>query len=213
MAEIQQPAGNRKSGKPRAKKQSTRIDMTPMVDLAFLLLTFFVLTATFSQPKSMELAFPPNGEPSPIKRGITFLLSKNDRLFYYEGELKDEAVQNNPKTKLSELSFSQREELGLHKFLLKRNKNLHEEIKSLDRKHKNKQVDDETFKRLVRAAKSDKESYTFLIKTDDNATYKNVIDVIDELNINVVGKYAVTEMIAPEQELLNAAVSFAGNSH
>lgn len=86
MAEIQEGGGGgHKGGKKRAKKQSTRVDMTPMVDLAFLLLTFFVLTATFSKPKTMELTFPappenPIDQP-PIKNGITFLLSKDDRIF------------------------------------------------------------------------------------------------------------------------------------
>ena len=57
MAEIAESGGGGlgKGGKKRAKKQSTRVDMTPMVDLAFLLLTFFVLTSTFSKPKSMEI--------------------------------------------------------------------------------------------------------------------------------------------------------------
>jgi biopolymer transport protein ExbD len=93
MAEIQEGGGGgHKGGKKRAKKESTRVDMTPMVDLAFLLLTFFVLTATFSKPKSMELTFPdtsvPDPDPKPIKNGITFILSKDDKIFYYEGEFR-----------------------------------------------------------------------------------------------------------------------------
>src|SRR3954464_5761616 len=90
MAEIADSGGGHKGGKKRAKKQSTRIDMTPMVDLAFLLLTFFVLTATFSKPKSMELTFlarpPPGQPPVEIKNGITFLLNQDDKIFYYEGQ-------------------------------------------------------------------------------------------------------------------------------
>src|ERR1700745_2722754 len=105
MAEIAEGGGggHGKGGKKRAKKQSTRIDMTPMVDLAFLLLTFFVLTSTFSKPKSMELTFPvppdPKIEQPPIKNGITFLLTKDDKIFYYEGEFKpvDDPVKG-PKT-------------------------------------------------------------------------------------------------------------------
>ena len=63
---------------------------------------------------------------------------------------------------------------------------------------------DTTYKRLVRQAKADKASPTFLIKTDDQATYKNVIDLIDELNINIVGKYVVVDMIKPELDMLTA---------
>ena len=79
MAEIAEGGGggHGKGGKKRAKKQSTRVDMTPMVDLAFLLLTFFVLTSTFSKPKSMELSLPvppddPNIEQPEVKNGLTF---------------------------------------------------------------------------------------------------------------------------------------------
>ena len=88
MAEIAESGGggHGKGGKKRAKKQSTRVDMTPMVDLAFLLLTFFVLTSTFSKPKSMELSLPaeppPNEKPQEVKNGVTFLLTKDDRIFY-----------------------------------------------------------------------------------------------------------------------------------
>lgn len=208
MAEIQEGGGGgHKGGKKRAKKQSTRVDMTPMVDLAFLLLTFFVLTATFSKPKTMELTFPanePDPDPKPIKNGITFLLTQDDRIFYYEGEFKaaDDPVKG-LKTTLSELSFSQ---ASLHKYLLEKNKDMHANIRVLNEKHKNNQLPDTTFKRLVREAKADKDSYTFLIKTDDKATYKNVIDVIDELNINVVGKYVMVDIMKPELDLINEKI-------
>lgn len=208
MAEIQEGGGGgHKGGKKRAKKQSTRIDMTPMVDLAFLLLTFFVLTATFSKPKSMELTFPAPPEKiedmPPIKKGITFLLTKDDRIFYYEGQFRAADDAEGAKTTLSELNFSQG---SLHKYLLDKNKAMHDQIKALDAKHKNSQLPDSTFKRMVKERKADKESYTYLIKTDDKATYKNVIDVIDELNINVVGKYVMVDIMKPELDLINEKV-------
>jgi len=208
MAEIQEGGGGgHKGGKKRAKKQSTRIDMTPMVDLAFLLLTFFVLTATFSKPKSMELTFPAPPEnitdQPPIKNGITFLLSKDDRIFYYEGEFRAVDDDKGKKTVLSELNYSQG---SLHKYLLDKNKVMQDKIKALDAKHKANQLPDSTFKRMVREVKSDKESYTYLIKTDDKATYKNVIDVIDELNINVVGKYVMVDIMKPELDMVNEKV-------
>jgi len=102
---------------------------------------------------------------------------------------------------VSELNFSKE---SLHKFLLDKNKEMQDKIKALDAKHKNKQIADTTFKRLVKEVKADKESYTYLIKTDDKATYKNVIDVIDELNVNVVGKYVMVDILKPELDLINA---------
>jgi biopolymer transport protein ExbD len=208
MAEIAEGGGgSHKGGKKRAKKQSTRIDMTPMVDLAFLLLTFFVLTATFSKPKSMELTFPapppPDQKPEEVKKGITFLLTKDDRIFYYEGQFRPADDEKGPKTTIAELNFSQS---SLHKYLLDKNKEMHDQIKVLDTKHKNNQLPDTTFKRLVREAKANKESYTYLIKTDDKATYKNVIDIIDELNINVVGKYVMVDILKPELDLVNEKI-------
>jgi biopolymer transport protein ExbD len=84
--------GKHKGGKPKGKKSSTHIDMTPMVDLAFLLLTFFMLTTSFSKPKTMEIVMPdkpkPN-DPNPPKINendvVNVLLGPNNRLFYYIG--------------------------------------------------------------------------------------------------------------------------------
>ncbi|MCE3258427.1 MAG: hypothetical protein K0S12_68 [Bacteroidetes bacterium] len=205
MAEIQEGGGGHKGGKKRAKKQSTRIDMTPMVDLAFLLLTFFVLTATFNKPKSMELTLPaplPPGPPPPeIKNGITFLLTDKDKIFYYEGQFRAEDADGKPKTELKELNFSKE---SLRKYLLEKNKEMQNQVKDLIAKHEAKQLADTTFKRLVNERKADKNTPTFLIKTDDKATYKNVIDMIDELNYNVVGKRVVVDIMKSEMDLVNA---------
>jgi len=206
MAEIAEggSGGGHKGGKKRAKKQSTRIDMTPMVDLAFLLLTFFVLTSTFSKPKSMELTFPvepPPGSPPPpaVKNGITMLLTKDDRIFYYEGEFRPKDDEKGPKTKLAELNFAPS---SLHKYLADKNKWAQDEIQKLNDKLKKKEIPDTTHKRLVKEIKANKIAPTILIKTDDQATYKNVVDVIDELNINLVGKYVVVDILKPEYDLI-----------
>ncbi|MCC6369789.1 MAG: biopolymer transporter ExbD [Bacteroidia bacterium] len=206
MAEIAEGGGGGgHKGKKRAKKQSTRIDMTPMVDLAFLLLTFFVLTSTFSKPKSMELTYPvepPPGSPPPpaIKNGITMLLTKDDKIFYYEGEYRAADDANGKKTTLTELNFSQE---SLHKYLAEKNKWAQEEIAKLDVKLKSKQIADTTHKRMVREIKANKIAPTILIKTDDKATYKNVIDVIDELNINLIGKYVTVDILKSELDMVN----------
>jgi len=84
-------------GKKRAKKASTAIDMTPMVDLAFLLLTFFVLTSTFSKPKVLRMIFPekidkndPAMKAPEVKNGLTILLTGDNKIYYYKGSLKKE---------------------------------------------------------------------------------------------------------------------------
>jgi biopolymer transport protein ExbD len=206
MAEIAEGGGggHGKGGKKRAKKQSTRIDMTPMVDLAFLLLTFFVLTSTFSKPKSMELNFPAKPKDKidqpEIKNGVTFLLTKDDKLFYYKGEfvLPGDA-KGRPATELTESNYSSE---GLHKLLLDLNKPTKEAIERLKARASNKEIADTTFKRLAMEEKGKKEALTVLIKTDDQATYKNFIDMVDELNICQVGKYVTVDMMPQELELL-----------
>ncbi|MDB5268718.1 MAG: biopolymer transporter ExbD [Hymenobacter sp.] len=89
MAEIQQQsAGAAKPGKRRAKKMSTRIDMTPMVDLAFLLLTFFMLTTTFAKPFAMDLQMPVKSitqTPVAMSKAMTIILGKNHRVHYFFG--------------------------------------------------------------------------------------------------------------------------------
>src|SRR3954453_12040501 len=107
MAEISSDGGggHKKGGKIRAKKQSTKIDMTPMVDLAFLLLTFFILATTLSKPKTMELVMPEKPKPEDIppkvneKKVMTILLAKNNQIVWYTGitDPKAEKTDFSPK--------------------------------------------------------------------------------------------------------------------
>jgi biopolymer transport protein ExbD len=97
MAEISQDGGGKKGGKKRSKKASTKIDMTPMVDLGFLLITFFMLTTTLAKPVVMELNMPDKTEKedkSPVKMSETLtVIPDAEKVYYYQGLPNDPAVQ------------------------------------------------------------------------------------------------------------------------
>jgi biopolymer transport protein ExbD len=201
MSEVQQSdsgSSKGKHGKVRAKKNSTHIDMTPMVDLAFLLLTFFMLTTTFGKPKTMEINMPvkdPINKPQEVNNAITMLLTGDDKAFWYYGELK-------PETKLTPTNFSSD---GIRKLLLDYNKFAVEQIKDLRAQALTNKMADSTLKRLEVDIKGNKRSLMVLVKTDDKAKYKNVIDILDELNICMVGKYALVDLGQQEYDLIKAA--------
>lgn len=201
MSEVQQSdsgSSKGKHGKVRAKKNSTHIDMTPMVDLAFLLLTFFMLTTTFGKPKTMEINMPvkdPINKPQEVNNAITMLLTGDDKAFWYYGELK-------PDTKLTPTNFSSD---GIRKLLLDYNKFAVEQIKDLRAQALTNKMADTTLKRLEVDIKGNKRSLMVLVKTDDKAKYKNVIDMLDELNICMVGKYALVDLGQQEYDLIKAA--------
>lgn len=168
MAEIQ-PKGDSggKGGKKRAKKMSTKIDMTPMVDLAFLLLTFFMLTTTFNKPKTMEINMPSNEktpEPTelPASKALTVILGKNDKVYYYQG-LNDGTAQPDLKT----TDFSDK---GIRQVLL----DLGSKIEGL----------------------------TVLIKPVSTSRYKNIVDILDEMNITNTRKYALVKMSPLDTKLM-----------
>lgn len=195
-------------GKKRAKKSSTRVDMTPMVDLAFLLLTFFVLTATFSKPKVMSLIYPakvdpkdPPKEQPKINNAVTFLLSEN-KIYYYNGQFysKNKPGPNGP-TSLIETSFGTK---GVRMLLADGKKYVLSEKKRYSSKFKNKEIADSTYLRHIMDAKKNKKALKVLIKTDDKATCKNFIDLIDELKIAEIGVMAPVELMPEENELIQS---------
>lgn len=210
MAEIAEGGGGgHDKGKKRAKKSSTRVDMTPMVDLAFLLLTFFVLTSTFSKPKVMSLVYPAKPdpaqeiEPQKINNAITFLLTE-DKIFYYSGQYYPvNAPGPEGPTVLEETDFSAK---GVRKLLADRNAFVLKGKEGLDKKLKAKQIQDSTYLRMLVDFKKDPESLKVLIKTDDKATCKNFIDLIDELKIAEIGVIAPVDILASELDLVNQKI-------
>ncbi|WP_121245494.1 ExbD/TolR family protein [Mucilaginibacter phyllosphaerae] len=92
MAELDTSGGGKKGGKVRSKKASTRVDLTAMVDLAFLLITFFIMTTTLSKPKAMDVVVPAKDEkvddqlPVAASRSMTLLLGSNDKVEWFIGE-------------------------------------------------------------------------------------------------------------------------------
>ena len=202
MAQIQE-SGGQGDGKKRAKKQSTQVDMTPLVDLAFLLLTFFVLTSTFSKPKVLRMIFPeklekdnPNVKPPEVKNGLTILLTENDQIYYYNGAL-------NKETEMIRTDYTKK---GLRSILVVRNAPLIDKLKKLQIElGKANENDTATKNRVEREAKEAQiaSKLVVLVKHSKDATYENVIDVVDEFLITQVAKYfVVDEGLDPMEEEL-----------
>lgn len=196
MAELLNNSGR---GWSKPKRHTLHLDMTPMVDLAFLLLTFFVVSATFSQPKSMVLNYP-EGQPDTshrIKNGITFLLSSTNQLYCYEGEFN--FVTGQPKRTLKKLSV----DATLATYLQQKNAKVIKELMALQQQQLKTPIHDTLFQQQVKALHTPTDVPTFLIKPDGAANYKVLIDVLDELNAQQAGKYMVCDLTRQEAELIN----------
>jgi hypothetical protein len=144
MSEIAQDKGKGEKGKP--KKLSTRVDFTPMVDLAFLLITFFMLATTFSKPQTMEIAMPSKDkvteeEQTKVKasRAVTIVLDKDNAVYYYEGT-RDEKTGQDPQ--VFKTDFSPK---GVRKLLIKKNYDIMVKVEELKTKKSDKKLSQEDF--------------------------------------------------------------------
>jgi biopolymer transport protein ExbD len=207
MAEIIANEGGhgKKKGKARAKKHGTHIDMTPMVDLACLLLTFFMLTTAFSKPKVMEIVLPektdkPSDAPKLDKdRALNIILIEGDKVLWYNG-LADPTKP--PLPTLNETDFSSE---GIRRVLLHRNKDLFLQIEEM-----NKAVTEGTLvlprdtvtARRKKMMTKDKAGPVVLIKAADNVKYKNIVDIIDEMAICNVARYALVDINPVEKKMV-----------
>jgi biopolymer transport protein ExbD len=147
---------------------STRIDLTPMVDLGFLLVTFFMLTTTFSKPQTMEINLPvkPKEEVSEeeqnslkASKAFNILVDGENKLYWYRG------LPHEPLEPLTETNYTAD---GIRKVILQKKNEIPEMV--------------------------------ILIKPTQNAVYKNVVDILDEMNISDVKRYALVEITQDDLE-------------
>jgi biopolymer transport protein ExbD len=202
MSEINtESQGKGKKGGKKSKKMSTRIDFTPMVDLGFLLITFFMLTTTMIKPQTMEIAMPSKEkvteeEQTQVKasRAITIILAKNNKVFYYEGTRENEV---NPKVEVTNFSSS-----GIRKYLIQKNMDVMQKVEDLKKEKIAKEIPDSTFERRRNEIMADKKAPIVIIKATDDASYKNLIDVLDEMTITNIGRYAIVDITDYDLELI-----------
>ena len=187
-------SGHKKGpGVKKAKKLSTRVDMTPMVDLGFLLITFFIFTTTMSSPKALNLNMPKDTkkeeELNKAKESgaLTIMLGKDNHVYYYEGQLLPDGS-----------NFKSTNFQGIRDEIInKRN----EVIKN--------HVHDDNCPKIWSENHGDKNScldrdFVVVIKPDKDATYKNTVDILDEMTINNVKRYAMVDITPQEYEVVQA---------
>ena len=151
-------------GVKKGKKLSTRVDLTPMVDLGFLLITFFIFTTTMSQPTAMRLFLPKDvknpDEQNKVKNSavITLMLGKNDVIYYYEGDSAQ----------------------GLKPTDFKKIRDI-----VIDKKRR-----------------TDPKDFVVVIKPSVDATYKNTVNILDEMTIDGVKRYAMVDISPVEYNFI-----------
>ncbi len=175
-------SGGKKGGKVRSKKMSTRVDLTPMVDLGFLLITFFMLTTTLAKPQIMALVMPEKrvDDPPPVKESkvLTLMLGAKDKVYWYEG-ISD--------AKLDSTDYSAE---GMRKVILNK----------MDGVKAQWGLEDyEDFK----TKEPRKGSFTIvIIKPTKEARYKNLVDALDEMKISNVRYYVILDMSTQEEAFI-----------
>jgi biopolymer transport protein ExbD len=207
MADIQVEEKSR-GGKKKPKKGDARVDMTPMVDLMSLLITFFMLTAAFSKPKVMEIVLPEkvrkNEKVEPPKiaesRTLNIILGPDDKVFWYPGKADPDV------TVLQETDFSAD---GIRQVLLDRNRALFRKIDQFEKDVIAGKIDikqDSMRSAISQLKKDDDTGPIVLIKAYKTSKYKNFVDIIDEMSIVGLARYTFTEIDWIEEGLVVNAI-------
>ena len=199
-AEVQESGG--KNGKSKQKKFAVRVDFTPMVDMNMLLITFFMLCTTLSKPQTMEISMPSNDksiteeQQSKVKasQAITLLLGSDNKLYYYEGEPNYKDYSS-----LKETTYKPD---GLRAVLLKKNAAAVRQVNELKQQKLDLKISEDDFRKQLSEIKSGKNTPTVIIKATDEASYRNLIDALDEMQICNIGKYVITDIAEADQFLI-----------
>ena len=215
MAEIIQE--EKAGGKKKAKKHAPHIDMTPMVDLMCLLITFFMLTTAFSKAKIMEINLPEkikdkNVEPPKISasRTLNIVLGPNNKLYYYPGTVKPEDFNSLPPLQETDYSAT-----GIRTLLLERNRALKKKIDDFKNQvvsGKIVMVPDSVQRSISKLKTDDDTGPIVLIKAYKKATYGNFVDILDEMNICGIARYTFVDIAWYEERMVETAAGIAPTS-
>lgn len=209
-----------KQKKQRQKKQQTRVDFTPMVDMMMLLITFFMLCTTLAKPQTMELSMPSNdknisdADRSVTKESytITIYVSADNQIHYVEGQVKPEDPSCLKKTTwgkdgIRKVLTTHTTEDNTQPILQVREAKARLDLK----KHENPAFTQEMYDAELKKIKNGDidgehiQTMTVIIKATDGASYVNLVDALDEMQICVVGKYVIDKINDNDKKLLEAA--------
>ncbi len=201
MASVDTGGGEAKKGKPQ--KKNLRVDFTPMVDMNMLLITFFMFCTTLSKPQMMNLVMPTKDAPVDIEqrskvdkdKTVTVLLGADDVIYYYWGEPDYEDSNT-----LQTTNFSPG---GLRAMLTERNGKVLKQIIELRQQKAQEKIKPEDFNERSSEIKDDKDAIVVVIKPTEDSTYKNLVDVLDEMQICAIGTYAIVDLTPGDHFLLD----------
>lgn len=203
-----------KGGKRKAKKHPPRLDMTPMVDLMCLLITFFMLTTALSKAKVMDITLPdrltdPNQKAPVIaaSRTLNIILGPENKIFWYPGAVKPEEYNNLPPVMETDFSAT-----GIRQLLLERNRALFKKIDDFRQQVISGKIEisQDSTEAAVRKLKTDDDTGPIvLIKAYKEANYGNFVDILDEMNICGVARYTFVDIAWYEERMVEAAAGIA----
>lgn len=198
-----------KKGGSKQKKMNARVDFTPMVDMIMLLVTFFMLCTTLIKPQTMELTMPSDKEDlneenqSQIaaSKAITILIDDENTLYFYTGK-PDEA-------KLEKTTYGKD---GIRAELLKRNVVARQKVEALKREYNLKRTSNavqeakmqEEYKQKLKEIKNSDDTPNVIIKASDKSSYKNLMDILDEMLICNIGKYVIDNFADGDRAKIDA---------
>jgi len=199
MAEISQDSGSHKKGtKRRAKKLTTRIDLTPMVDLGFLLITFFMLTTSLIKPQTMEITMPSDKKVleedqtvAKASQAVSVILAKDDIVYYYFGKTEG--------AKVLKTNYAPD---GLRKILLEKNYDVAKQVEDLKAEKDKTHMKEEDYQKKLSSIRANKNAPVVRIMATDDSNYKNLVDALDEMNICSISRYAIVDFDEPDKQLI-----------
>ena len=211
MANVNTGGGDSgKKGKP--KRLNLRVDFTPMVDMNMLLITFFMFCTTLSKPQVMNLVMPTKETNVNVEdrtkadesKTVTLLLAGKDVVYYYFGKPDYENYASLMKTGYSPE--------GLRDMLVKRNSDVVRKVLELRERQYAKEISEEQFKEQRREIVNAKGGQVVVIKPMEQSTYRNLVDVLDEMQICSIGMYAIVDFTEGDQYLIDNYLANTGGA-